>query len=412
MTTEKYNIHTYDQLSNGLRTVHCHTDSPVEYCGIAVKVGSRNETPDIYGLAHFVEHTIFKGTARRKSWHIINRMESVGGELNAYTSEETTVVYSCFPAGHLARAVELIADLITSSTFPAAEIDREREVVLDEIDSYLDSPAEAIFDDFNDLMFAGSSLGHNILGTEAAINSFTSSTCREFLEHNYTPDNMVLFYSGPATDRKFLVLAERHFGHLNRHGIPAIEPVPVENAPFDIRRKMSTHQCHTVTGARIPGLKSDMRHAYALLCNIIGGPCMNSLLNIALRERRGYVYSVDAYTSLFTDCGTMTIYYGCDPEHVRPCRRLVANTIDSLCQSPMTATSVEKAKKQYLGQTIVASANHEQMAIGAGRAVLLTGSCATPEERIANIMNITPEQLRMAAEQIAPSRCSTLTFGE
>lgn len=412
MITEKYNIYTYNQLSNGLKTVHCHTNSPVEYCGIAVKVGSRDETPDQYGLAHFVEHTIFKGTARRKSWHIINRMESVGGELNAYTSEETTVVYSCFPEGHLARAVELIADLITSSCFPAAEIDREREVVLDEIDSYLDSPSEAIFDDFNDLIFAGSSLGHNILGTESTINTFTSSTCREFLDKNYTPDNMVLFYSGPSTEKKLMALAERHFGCLSRKSISVAQPVPIENVPFDTLRKMATHQCHTVTGARIPGIKSDMKHAYALLCNIIGGPCMNSLLNIALRERHGYVYSVDAYTSLFTDCGTMTIYYGCDPEHVKPCRRLVANTLDHLSQSTMTAASLEKAKKQYLGQTIVASANLEQMALGAGRAVLLTGSCATREERIANIMNITPEQLRAAAETIAPSKCSTLTFGE
>ena len=374
-------------------------------------VGSRNENTDQFGLAHFVEHTIFKGTDRRRSWHIINRMESVGGELNAFTSEEATTVYSSFPAGNLTRAVELIADLVSRSRFPEAEIDREREVVLDEVDSYLDSPSEAIFDDFNELLFAGSGLGHNILGTEAAIKSFTPATCREFLDSYYTPGNMVLFYMGPTRPDRVISIAERFMGHFNHPDTEVRRIVPPEVVPFDTFRVLGTHQSHTIIGARIPGMYADKNRAYSLLTNIIGGPCMNSLLNVALRERRGYVYSVDAYTSLFTDCGELTIYYGCDPEHVKPCRRIIFDTLRRLADTPLKERTLTAAKKQYVGQTIVAAENREQMALSTGRALLFNGHVAPQEEIVERIMSLTSENIRMAAESVMPEKCSILTFG-
>ncbi len=274
---------TYHTLSNRLRVVHRYCDSRVECCGLCVMAGSRNEQPEQFGLAHFVEHTIFKGTDRRRSWHIINRMESVGGELNAFTSEEATTIYSSFPAGNLARAAELIADLVSRSRFPEAEIDREREVVLDEVDSYLDSPAEAIFDDFNELLFAGSGLGHNILGNEKTIKTFTSATCRDFLDRYYTPGNMVFFYMGPATPKRVVATAERYMGHFSHPDTHVDRVVPPEVEPFDIYRDLHTHQAHTVIGARIPGMFADKNRAYSLLTNIIGGPSMNSLLNVPQR---------------------------------------------------------------------------------------------------------------------------------
>ncbi|WP_290377414.1 M16 family metallopeptidase [Muribaculum intestinale] len=402
---------TYHTLSNRLRVVHRYCDSRVECCGLCVMAGSRNEQPEQFGLAHFVEHTIFKGTDRRRSWHIINRMESVGGELNAFTSEEATTIYSSFPAGNLARAVELIADLVSRSRFPEAEIDREREVVLDEVDSYLDSPAEAIFDDFNELLFAGSGLGHNILGNEKTIKTFTSATCRDFLDRYYTPGNTVFFYMGPATPKRVVATAERYMGHFSHPDTHVDRVVPPEVEPFDIYRDLHTHQAHTVIGARIPGMFADKNRAYSLLTNIIGGPCMNSLLNVALRERRGYVYSVDAYTSLFTDCGEMTIYFGCDREHVKPCRRIISDTLTHLADSPMKERTLSAAKKQYIGQTIVAAENREQMALSTGRALLFNGHVATRSEIIDRVMSLTPEHLRMAAEAIVPDRCSILTFG-
>ncbi len=405
------NIYTYHVLSNGLRAIHRRSESPVEYCGLAVRAGSRDETPDRYGLAHFVEHTIFKGTDRRRSWHIINRMESIGGDLNAYTSEEATVLHSSFPAGHLPRAVELMADLVAHSRFPEAQIDMEREVILDEVDSYLDSPAEAIFDDFNDLLFEGSSLGHNILGTADTIATFTPSTCREFLSTFYTPGNMVFFYMGPASPDKVFKCAERYLSELNHPSPDIVSAVPPVVKPFDIYRKRDTHQSHTIIGARIPGMYADKNRSFALLNNIIGGPCMNSLLNVELRERRGYVYSVDSYTSLFTDCGELTIYFGCDPEHVKPCRRIIFDTLSRLATSQMKPRALEAAKRQYIGQMTVGSDNSEQMAISTGRAMLFNGYAAPPSEIAERINSITAEDIRHAAEFITPDKCSILTFG-
>lgn len=405
------NIFSYHTLANGLRIVHRRSDSHVEYCGLAVKAGSRNESPEQYGLAHFVEHTIFKGTDRRRSWHIINRMESVGGDLNAYTSEEATVLYSGFPAGHLPRAVELMADLVGYSRFPSAQIEREREVILDEVDSYLDSPSEAIFDDFNDLLFQGSPLGHNILGTAETIASFTPEICRNFLSKYYTPGNMVFFYMGPATADKVFRCVDRYMSVLN-HSAPDIRhEVPPAVAPFDIVRTHDTHQAHTLIGARIPGMYDDRKRSFALLNNIIGGPCMNSLLNVALRERRGYVYSVDSYTSLFTDCGELTIYFGCDMEHVKPCRRIIFDTLSRLADTSMKPRALDAAKKQYIGQMIVGSDNSEQLAISTARAMLFNGHAAPAKEIIERVNSIMPDDIRQAAEYLTPDKCSILTFG-
>lgn len=409
MAKEK-DIITYMSLPNGLRIVHRSNRSEVEYCGLAVKAGSRNETPDIYGLAHFVEHTIFKGTDRRRSWHIINRMESVGGELNAYTSEEVTMIYTAFPKGNLGRAVELMADLVINSRFPIKEIDKEREVVMDEINSYLDSPADAIVDEFNDMMFAGSSLGHNILGTASTIETFTPETCRGFLEKYYAPSNMVLFYTGPASASKVLFHAERQLGALRRPYPETPMEIPVQNATFDVTRDYKTHQAHTVIGARIPGMFDDKKRVYGLLTNILGGPCMNSLLNVALREKKGYVYTVDAYTSLFTDCGLFTVYFGSDEEHVGACRKIVFDIIEGLAVSPMSQRSLDAAKKQYLGQSIVAAENREQSALGLGRATLFNGHVVTRSEIRERILSITPNEIQEVASTITHPNASVLTF--
>lgn len=411
MATEK-DTFTYMTLPNGLRIVHCPSRSQAEYCGLAVKAGSRNETPDTYGIAHFVEHTIFKGTDKRRSWHIINRMEAVGGELNAYTSEEVTMVYAAFPKGNLSRAIELIADLVSRSRFPEREIDKEREVVMDEISSYLDTPADAIFDEFNDLIFAGSPLGHNILGNTSTIASFTPATCRGFLDTYYTPGNMVLFYLGPTSASRLYAAAERYFGPLHHPTATAATEAPAVNKAFDITRNINTHQSHTVIGARIPGMHEDHKRVFGLLTNMLGGPCMNSLFNVELRERHGYVYSVDAYTSLFTDCGLFTVYFGCDDEHVMPCRRLIFDIIDRLAADPVSKRTLDAAKKQYLGQSIVAGENREQYALSIGRNALFNNRIVPAKEARERINSITAEELQEAARMLTRERCSILTFSK
>ena len=401
----------YATLPNGLRIVMCHTPgSPAEMCGLAVNAGSRDEDPAQHGLAHFVEHTVFKGTRNRRAWHINNRMEAIGGELNAYTTKEETFIYSTFPAGaaHLDRAAELIADLVMNSVFPETEIDREREVVCDEISSYLDVPSEGVFDDFDDLIYARSSLGHNILGTVQSVTSLGSEACRRWLSELYTPGCMVFFYTGPQTPDKVHRTALRRFGALNHPDRHRGRPVPPATDPFCITRDISCHQAHTVTGARIPGLLDENRTATALAVNVIGGPGMNSLLNVALREKRGLVYSIDASTSLLSNAGLMTVYYGCDHADTLRCRRLVSDILDRMASEGLTERRLEAAKRQYLGQLQVAGANQENVILAAARATLHRGRALESEETAERVMAVTPDALRAA---VAPfTLTSTLTL--
>ena len=397
-------------LSNGLRVVHVPGKGAVTYCGLAINAGSRDEDPDKWGLAHFVEHTIFKGTTHRRSWHIINRMETVGGELNAYTTKEGTMLYSIFPGEHLNRATELIADLVINSVFPEAELEREREVVMDEADSYRDTPSEAIYDDFEDLFFAGSQLGHNILGTEEHLRRITSAHCRAYLDNLYVPLNMVFFVYGNHPFDAVMRLAERHFGAMThptrrteRIGPPVVEP-------FRKVIAIDSHQSHTLMGARLFGLDDERRYAMALLNNILGGPGMNSLLNVQMRERRGMVYTVESNMSLLTDCGMLQIYFGCDAHHVEPSLRIIERTLTQLASSPISQRQLDAAKKQYKGQLLVASDSSEAIALSAAKSMLYRGYVVPSKETIEHIDALTPQHLLDAAALIVPERCSVLTM--
>ena len=393
-------------LPTGLKVV-CRQcpGAEVEYCGAVVKVGSRDDGELSPGMAHFVEHTIFKGTRKRSSFHIINRMERVGGELNAYTTKEETVVYTAAPRGNVARAMELLADLATSSRFPAAELDKEREVVEDEINSYLDTPSEAVYDDFEDLIFAGTPLGHNILGTSEALATFDSDMCQRYLSRWYTTANMVVFYYGPASPQRVLPIVSRCFETLPQaeaeHHSPDICATVASRQPFSTFKRADTHQAHTVMGAVTGGLYAPGRYPMALLTNILGGPGMNSLLNVELREKRGLVYSVDASSSLLSDCGLFTIYFGCDPADQQRCEEIVRKQIEQVAAGCITAKQLQAAKKQYIGQLAVASDNRESVAIATGRAAMYFPS-VMPSSQVAERINaVTTEQIMEAAAGIS-----------
>lgn len=399
----------FEEAPNGLRIVHMGVpQSAVGFFGIAVRVGSRDDGEDNHGLAHFVEHTIFKGTAKRRSWHIINRMEAVGGELNAFTTKEETVVFSAFPEGNLARAAELMADLVMESQFPEHEIEKEREVVADEIDSYLDTPADAVFDDFDELIFAGNELSHNILGTRGALSKFSSTTCREYLAKWYVPSNMVAFYAGSLPAQRVFGIIGRAFRNLAGEHPTSNRIEPAVLAPFRLTKAIESHQSHTVMGARIGSASSPDRYVSALLANILGGPGMNSLLNVALRERRGLVYSVDASRTTFSDCGTMTIYYGCDPHDNERCRRLVESTITSVADGIISERKLEAAKKQYLGQLVIAGENIENRILSIAHQYLFMGKVTSTEEIRDAIKSITRDEICHGANRLSLSR---LTLG-
>lgn len=400
------------RLSNGLRVAYVHRQAArTDYLALSVNAGSRDDAPGHEGLAHFVEHTIFKGTELHRPSYIINRMEAVGGELNAYTTKEETVVYTLAPAGNLRRSVDLVYELIAHSVFPAVEIDREREVVIDEIASYLDSPADAVIDDFEDMVFAGNGLGHNISGSKETVMTLSGDVCRQYLKHYFVPDNMVLVYAGAQSVDEVMKLLERTFGHLD-HPAPTLHrQLPATPAtPLDSVRDVGLHQSHTVVGAVIPGAKSPERHAISLLANILGGPGMNSLLNVELREKRGLVYSVDCSTSMFSDCGVMEIYFGCDECDTARCLRHVRSVLSRVCDGYLTETRLARAKRQYLGQLIVGNENVEARILALGRYVTLFDALPDPQAVIDSIKSLTPADLTHAASYLAPTHLCRLTM--
>lgn len=403
--------YTVMTLSSGLRFVHVRRETVAEIFGVATRVGSRDEQPGQYGLAHFVEHTIFKGTEHRRASSIINRMETVGGELNAYTTKEETYVYSIFPRGNAPRATSLIADLVKNSAFPDSELDKEREVVAEEIDSYLDSPSEAVFDDFDDLIFAGSPLGHNILGNTKSLATFNSEVCRSFLERFYRVPAMTAFYLGSESAVKMARIVESRFAGLCDGDVTRIEDTPAVATRFDeIRGDGANHQGHTVMGARIVSLYSPERHAFALINNMLGGPGMNSRLNVALRERRGLVYSVESSLAMYSDCGLMAIYFGCNPEDTAKCRRLVETELRRIGDGKIPESALRRAKRQYIGQLTVSTASSEQTILSAARSLLFRNEVITPADIARYIEALTPEDIHNAAATLHPEAFSSLTL--
>ena len=400
----------YHTLPNGLRLVHVATTTQVAWCGLSVNAGSRDEREGHYGLAHFVEHTIFKGTTHRRAWHILNRMERVGGELNAYTTKEGTMIYSVFPHVHLPRAIDLLADLVQWSVFPQGELDRERDVVLEEAASYRDTPSDAVYDDFEDLLFAGSELGHNILGRKEDLERLTRDDCLHYLKTLYVPDNMVFFSVGPECPERVFRLAEKCFGGMSHSMIERHRKVPGETPLFHQVVTIGTHQAHTVVGARLPHLGHPLRYALMLLNNILGGPGMNSLLNVELRERRGYVYTVESTLTMLSDCGWLEIYLGCDSDDVRSSLHVIERITTRLGQEKLPDRRLEAYKKQYCGQLVVAADSTEFMAMRAGRGLLYHGRVASIDETIAHIMAVTPDEIAQAASFLAADRLSSLTF--
>ena len=400
----------YHTLPNGLRLVHIVTSSQVAWCGLAVNAGSRDERDGHYGLAHFVEHTIFKGTKHRRAWHILNRMERVGGELNAYTTKEGTMLYSVFPHMHLARAIDLLADLVQWSVFPQDELDRERDVVLEEAASYRDTPSDAVYDDFEDLLFAGTELGHNILGRKEDLEQLTQEDCMQYLKTLYVPTNMVFFSVGPDRPARVFRLVEKCFGGMNHTVAPRHRVVPDVVAPFRQTVQIGTHQAHTIVGARVPDMGHPLRYALMLLNNILGGPGMNSLLNVELRERRGFVYTVESTLTMLSDCGWMEIYLGCDHEDVRSSLRVIERITGRLSETLLPDRRLDAFKKQYCGQLVVAADSAEFQAMRAGRGLLYHGKVSTIEETIANIQAVTPDEVCQAAAYLQGDKLSSLTF--
>ena len=411
----KYNTYTLD---NGLRIIHLPSDSKVVYCGYQINAGTRNEEPGEEGLAHFCEHVTFKGTERRKAWHILNCLESVGGDLNAYTNKEGTVYYSAILKEHIARAVDLLSDIVFHSVYPQAEIDKEVEVICDEIESYNDSPAELIYDEFENILFKGSPLGHNILGTAEQVRAFKTEDALRFTQKLYRPDNAIFFAYGDIDFKKLVRLLQRALAddesvvNLAEEKLPKNYPSVGDGiAGQTIVMQKNTHQAHVMIGTRAYDVNDDRRMPLYLLNNMLGGPGMNAKLNLALREHNGLVYTVESTMVSYGDTGTWSIYFGCDEHDVKRCLRLVRKELDKFMQKPLSDAQLKAAKKQIKGQIGVACDNRENFALDFGKSFLHYGWEKNVDRLYEQVDEITAAQIQaVAQEQFDKDRLTTLIF--
>ena len=461
----KYNTYTLD---NGLRIIHLPSDSKVVYCGYQINAGTRNEEPGEEGLAHFCEHVTFKGTERRKAWHILNCLESVGGDLNAYTNKEGTVYYSAILKEHIARAVDLLSDIVFHSVYPQAEIDKEVEVICDEIESYNDSPAELIYDEFENILFKGSPLGHNILGTAEQVRAFKTEDALRFTQKLYRPDNAIFFAYGDIDFKKLVkligkALTDDSSGKLAEKGCHAdfaddadfsgetgdtgfagardSEITQMSQAPQmtqisrgamdsqgaidsmgsmdpmgspagqTIVMQKNTHQAHVMIGTRAYDVNDDRRMPLYLLNNMLGGPGMNAKLNLALREHNGLVYTVESTMVSYGDTGTWSIYFGCDEHDVKRCLRLVRKELDKFMQKPLSDAQLKAAKKQIKGQIGVACDNRENFALDFGKSFLHYGWEKNVDRLYEQVDAITAQQMQAVAQELFDEhRLTTLIF--
>ena len=412
----KYNTYTLD---NGLRIIHLPSDSKVVYCGYQINAGTRNERPGEEGLAHFCEHVTFKGTERRKAWHILNSLESVGGELNAYTNKEGTVYYSAILKEHIVRAIDILSDIVFHSVYPQQEIDKEIEVICDEIESYNDSPSELIYDEFENIIFRGHPLGHNILGTAQCVRQFTTEDALRFTHKLYRPDNAVFFAYGDIDFKKLVrVLANA------TKDILTVEKVTTDNADdttlsFSKEEYMGktivmekhTHQAHVMIGTRAYNVHDEKRMPLYLLNNILGGPGMNAKLNLALREHNGLVYTVESTMVSYSDTGIWSIYFGCDEHDVKQCLRLVRKELDKFMAKPLSDSQLRSAKKQIKGQIGVACDNRENFALDFGKSFLHYGWEKNVDKLYYHIDEITAQQIQTVAKELFDKdRLTTLIF--
>ena len=399
------------QFPSGIRAILLRTKSPVIHCGMTVGCGSRNETERQHGTAHLIEHMLFKGTERRRMYHINSLLDNVGGELNAFTTKEETVVHASVLKHDFSKAVDLITDVLFRSTFCQNEIDKEVGVILDEINSYKDSPSELIFDDFEDMIFAGSSLGHNILGDRKHLKKIRRNDILDFIGNNYDTGRMVFAVTGDITPRRFRAVCEKYFS-----GIAPNHPVRTDASlapyrPETRNLKKNTYQTHAMIGGRAYSHFDSRRVTLALLVNMLGGSSANTILSLLLREKHGLTYNVEANFSTYNDCGAASVYFSCEEKQSEQCFRLIEGELKKLRTQPLSSLQLGRAKKQFIGQLAIAGENRESYMLSCGRNFMLFNEIDTDKETFDKIMGIRASEVTEVAEEVfAPANLSTLIY--
>lgn len=403
---KNYNIAT---LPNGLRIIHLPSPSSVVYCGIGVAAGSRHEDAGEEGVAHFCEHMSFKGTLRRSAIQILNCLESVGGDLNAFTNKEDTTFYAAVQKEHFSRAVDLLTDIVFCSQYPQHEVEHEVDVICDEIESYNDTPAELIYDVFENQVFKDHPLGHNILGTREQVQHFTSQHAFHFTNRYYRPDNAIFFVYGGVDFSRLVKKLEVRMEEIQGYELPTVLDISLSSQPSPLAPHSPHHQAHVMLGCQSFSFDDKRRMPLFLLNNILGGPGMNARLNLKLREQHGLVYTVESSMASYSDTGVWSVYFGCDHHDVKRCIRLVNRELDRMMQAPLSARQLAAAKRQLEGQLTIAADNREQFALDMAKHFLHYGKERSLDEIIAQIDDITAAQVQDVAQQLfAPEHMQQL----
>ena len=406
--SQEYLTHTFN---NGIRLIHQFSDSPVGHLGVILNTGSRDETEEEHGIAHFIEHCIFKGTVKRKAYHILSRMEDVGGELNAYTTKEETALYATFLAEDYPRAAELLSDILFNSTYPEKELKREKEVVVEEINSYKDTPSDLIFDDFDELVFDGHPIARNILGTFESVRRFGQEDIFRFIRNNYHTDQMVISSVGNLEPQRLIALVERYFGKapekLRVHQREAFTGY----RPRERSEVKETYQTHCIIGNIAYDSIHPRRVVMILLNNLLGGQGMNSRLNLALRERKGMAYNIESSYNSFSDTGLFNVYFGTDNENFEKALDIIYKEFRILREKKLGSLQLVRAQRQMIGQLAIAGENHEELMLTIGKTFLFYNQVDPFRVVYKKIEAVTAEQiLEVAHEILDPAQMSLLIY--
>ena len=398
-------------LPNGIRLVHHPVQNLIAHCGIFINAGSRDETETELGLAHFIEHTIFKGTKKRSLFQVLNRLENVGADLNAYTTKEETCIHASFLHEHYERAIELFQDIFFHSVFPEKELEREKQVVMDEIRSYKDTPDEQIFDDFEDLMFKGHPLGRNILGTARSLKRFKQKDVLDFIHRNYRFNEVVIASVGKIDIKKLVRLAHKYFSDHPERGHSQPRLAFTNYKPFDTTIRKKNAQVHCIVGAIAYPFSDERRIPLALLNNILGGPVMNSRLSLALRERNGLTYHNESNYTAYSDAGIVQVYFGTEPAQYERALEIVHHELKRLREEKLSPVQLHTVKKQIAGQLAIARESNQAAMLALGKSYLLQNSFDPVERMLSRIDSITADELLAIGNEVFDEKqLSTLTF--
>ena len=404
----EYNVHT---LQNGIRLLHVPSASAISHACIIINSGSRDEKENEAGLAHFIEHMIFKRTEKRSTNQILTRLEDVGADLNAYTTKEYTCIHASFLNPYLDRTLELFNDIVFHSTFPEDEMDKERGVILDEIASYLDQPEEAIYDDFEDLVFSGHSLGRNILGTTDSVSNISQQDIRNFISANYHTDKMIVAVLGDYPLSKIVKTGTKYYSEIPENLYHSDRTAPVALPAFHEKFQKPITQAHTILGAQAYSLHHPYKAGLLLLNNLLCGTGMSSILNLELREKHGIAYSIESGYSPLSDTGIFTLYFGTDKEKVNKALSLIYKEFKKIREKPLTEVQLQKAKNKFIGQIALGEENRIGLIISMAKSLIDYDKIDSLETVFQKIESVTTGEMAAIADEILQERnLSVLTF--